>query len=59
MKKKAPNPRDEALMELIEAAGGYFVAKPEQIMTIATKHGLEAWDLEGMYWDAGERAANE
>lgn len=51
--------RNAALADLIETAGGYFTATPAQIAAIAERHDMECWDVEGMYFDAGEKAGEE
>ncbi len=44
-----------ALQELWTLASS--VASPEQIQIVATKHDVEAWALEGHYFDEVERCS--
>jgi hypothetical protein len=45
----------KALAALIEKAEGYS-ATPEQIGQVAAEYEIEAWQLEGFFFDAAETA---
>lgn len=45
----------KALAALIEAASGYS-ATPEQVAQVAAEYEVEAWQLEGFFFDAAETA---
>ena len=47
-----------ALRALVDLAGGYC-ATPEQMLQIARQYDVEAWQLEGFYFDEMERAGDE
>jgi len=58
-RRQKQNPRNDALMALVELAGGYGVATTEQIAQVAQAYGLECWEMEGLYFDATETAGEE
>jgi hypothetical protein len=44
---------------LVLMAGGYWMAKNDQIEAVAAKFDMEPWQLEGYYWDVCEAAEIE
>lgn len=44
---------------LITLAGGYWMATPEQIATVAAQFDMEPWKVEAFYFDVCEAADAE